>query len=99
MAPIVMASGEDFSGLFNAPGTVGVAVFRSRDKDNLGPVESVLDENNLGTSYASAYATGAGAIVRGYFCHGLYPAGYPTDAHPMPDVSRALGKAALGPNA
>ncbi|MEK7799265.1 MAG: S8 family serine peptidase, partial [Acidobacteriota bacterium] len=63
-APILLAPGDDFSGLFAAPGTTGVAVFRSRDNDNLGPVEAQIDEDNLGTSYASAHATGAGALVR-----------------------------------
>ncbi|PYT36163.1 MAG: hypothetical protein DMF52_08380 [Acidobacteria bacterium] len=94
-APIVMASGEDFSGLFNAPGTVGVAVFRSRDNDNFDPVESQLDEDNAGTSFASAYATGAGAIVRDYFAQGFYPTGNRASADRMPNLSGALVKAAL----
>src|SRR3989449_585974 len=94
-APIVMASGEDFSGLFNAPGTVGVAVFRSRDNDNFDPVESQLDEDNAGTSFASAYATGAAAIVRDYFAQGFYPTGNRASADRMPKLSGALVKAAL----
>ncbi|HKB07369.1 MAG TPA: thrombospondin type 3 repeat-containing protein [Candidatus Polarisedimenticolia bacterium] len=94
-APIVMAAGEDFSGLFNAPGITGVAVFRSRDNDNFGPVEAQLDEGNIGTSYASAYATGAAAIVRDYFAQGFYPTGNRTTADRMSKVSGALVKAAL----
>src|SRR2546428_8440175 len=98
-APVVMASGEDFSGLFNAPGTVGVAVFRSRDNDNINPVEAQLDENNLGTSYASAYATDAGPIVRDYFAQGFYPAGSRETGDPMAELSGALVKAAPGSSA
>ncbi|HYS04579.1 MAG TPA: thrombospondin type 3 repeat-containing protein [Candidatus Dormibacteraeota bacterium] len=94
-APIVMAAGEDFSGLFNAPGTVGVAVFRSRDNDNINPVEAQLDENNLGTSYASAYATGAGAVVRDYFAQGFYPTGSRKTGDRMANLSGSLVKAAL----
>ncbi len=94
-APIVMASGEDFSGLFGAPGTTGVAVIRSRDNDNLAPVESQLDEDNLGTSYASGYAVGAGAIIRDYFAQGYYPTGGRTTADRMSNVSGSLVKAAL----
>src|SRR2546425_6158769 len=96
-APIVMSAGEDYSGLFGAPGTNGVAVFRSRDNDNFQPVEAQLDEDNLGTSYASAYATGAGAIVRDYFAQGFYPSGSRTtnDRLPSPGVSGSLVKAAL----
>jgi len=59
-APILMSVGEDWNGQFNVPLTQGVAVFRSRDNDNVAPVEAELDEANFGTSYASAYATGAG---------------------------------------
>jgi len=94
-APVVMASGEDFSGLFNAPGTVGVAVFRSRDNDNINPVEAQLDEGNLGTSYASAYATGAGAVVRDYFAQGFYPTGNRKTVDRMANLSGSLVKAAL----
>ncbi|PYT10908.1 MAG: hypothetical protein DMF51_16980, partial [Acidobacteria bacterium] len=96
-APLLMSAGEDYSGLFGAPGTTGVAVFRSRDNDNFAPVEAQLDEDNLGTSYASAYATGAGAIVRDYFAQGFYPTGSRTvnDRLPSPGVSGSLVKAAL----
>jgi subtilase family protein/thrombospondin type 3 repeat protein len=94
-APILMASGEDFVGYFGAPGMVGVAVFRSRDDDNVQPVESVIDENNTGTSYSAAFATGAGALVRDYFAQGFYPTGNRITADRMPNVSGALVKAAL----
>src|SRR6185295_11449293 len=52
-------------------------------------------ENNIGTSYASAYATGAAAIVRDYFAQGFYPSGNRTTADRMSKVSGALVKAAL----
>jgi len=94
-APIVTSVGEDFSGVFGAPGVGGVAVFRSRDNDNLAPIEAQLDELNFGTSYAAAYVTGAGAIIRDYFEQGFYPSGNRTAADRMPSVSGALVKAAL----
>src|SRR5204863_7143142 len=52
-------------------------------------------ENNLGTSYASAYATGAGAIVRDYFAQGFYPTGSRKTADRMANLSGSLVKAAL----
>ena len=94
-APIITSVGEDFSGIFGAPGVGGVAAFRSRDNDNFAPVESQLDELNFGTSYAAAYATGAGAIVRDYFAQGFYPTGKRATADRMPAISGALVKAAL----
>jgi hypothetical protein len=94
-APILTSVGEDFNGVFGAPGLGGVAVFRSKDNDNLAPIEAELDELNFGTSYASGYATGAGAIVRDYFAQGFYPSGNRTTADRMPNVSGALVKAAL----
>ena len=94
-APIVTSVGEDFSGVFGAPGVGGVAVFRSRDNDSLAPIESQLDELNFGTSYAAAYVTGAGALIRDYFAQGYYPSGNRTTADRLPAVSGALVKAAL----
>jgi len=94
-APIVTSVGEDFSGVFGAPGVGGVAVFRSRDNDSLAPIESQLDELNFGTSFAAAYATGAGAIIRDYFAQGYYPTGNRATADRLPAVSGALVKAAL----
>ena len=94
-APIITSVGEDFSGVFGAPGVGGVAAFRSRDNDALAPIEAALDELNFGTSYAAGYATGAAAIVRDYFQQGFYPTGNRTTADRMPSVSGALVKAAL----
>jgi hypothetical protein len=94
-APIVTSVGEDFSGVFGAPGVGGVAVFRSRDNDNNTPIEAQLDELNFGTSYSAAYVTGAGAIIRDYFQQGFYPSGNRTTADRMPSLSGALVKAAL----
>jgi hypothetical protein len=94
-APIVMAPGEDFNGIFAVPLTGGVAVLRSSDNDNNEPVESELDELNFGTSFSAAYATGAGALVRDYFAQGFYPTASRNDADRMPDLSGALVKAAL----
>jgi hypothetical protein len=94
-APILLSAGDDFSGLFGAPGTSGVAVLRSRDNNNTGTVEAQIDEGNLGTSFASAYATGAGALVRDYFAQGFYPTGSRTTGNRMPGLSGALVKAAL----
>jgi hypothetical protein len=94
-APILTSVGEDFSGVFGAPGVGGVAVFRSRDNDSLPPIDAQLDELNFGTSYASAYVGGAGAIVRDYFEQGFYPSATRRTADRMPSVSGALVKAAL----
>ncbi len=94
-APIVMSVSEDFNGIFGTPGVGGVAVFRSRDNDNLEPVEAQLDELNIGTSFASAYATGAGALVRDYFAQGFYPSGSRAAPDRMANVSGSLVKAAL----
>jgi hypothetical protein len=58
-------------------------------------VEAQLDELNFGSSYASAFATGAGALVRDYFAQGFYPARNRDPANRMPNVSGALVKAAL----
>jgi hypothetical protein len=95
MAPIVTSIGEDFSGVFGAPGLGGVAAFRSRDNDNQPPVDAQLDELNFGTSFAAAYAGGAGAILRDYFAQGFYPSGTRRTADRQPAVSGALVKAAL----
>ena len=95
MAPIVTSVGEDFSGVFGAPGIGGVAAFRSRDNDNNPPIDAQLDELNFGTSYATAYAGGAGAIVRDYFAQGFYPSATRRSVDRMPSVSGALVKAAL----
>ncbi len=95
MAPLLMSVAEDWSGIFDTPGTQGVAVFRSRDVDNVLPVEAQLDELNTGTSFAAAYVTGAGALVRDYFEQGFYPTGNRSGSNRMPNVSGALVKAML----
>ncbi len=92
-APIILAPGEDYVGYYGAPGIVGVGAFRSTDNDNFGPVESTLDENNIGTSFAAGYAGGAAALMRDYFQQGFYPSGNRTQADRMPAVSGALVKA------
>ncbi len=94
-APLVMSPGEDFNAIFAVPLTGGVAVFRSSDNDNAPPVEKELDELNFGTSYAAAYSTGAGALVRDYLAQGFYPTANRNDADRMPEVSGSLVKAAL----
>ena len=98
MAPIVTAPQFDFLGTPSIyPG--GVAVFRSRDNDNLAPIEAQLDEGNYGTSFAAAYMTGAGAIIRDYFAQGFYPTASRQTADRVPNVSGALVKAALAASA
>jgi hypothetical protein len=97
MAPIVTAPAFD---LIGPPYTGGIAVFRSSDNDNLGPIEAHLDEGNAGTSFASAYVTGAAALLRDYFAQGFYPTGARGPASDrMPNVSGALVKAALAASA
>ena len=96
MAPIVTAPAFD---LIQGPYTAGVAVFRSNDNDNLAPIDAQLDEGNFGSSYAAAYVTGAGAILRDYFAQGFYPTGDRRTAHRMPNLSGAFVKAALAASA
>ncbi|MEK7282306.1 MAG: S8 family serine peptidase, partial [Acidobacteriota bacterium] len=92
MAPIVTATGTDLVPAFEL---ASVAAFRSRDGDNLDPVDAQIDAGNFGTSYAAAYVTGAAAIIRDYFAQGFYPTGGRQAANRVPDVSGALVKAAL----
>ena len=97
MAPILVAPSLD---LLEGPFTTGVAVFRSRDNDNLPPIDAQLDQANFGTSYSSAYVGGAGAVLRDYFAQGFYPTGTRGPAGDrMPRVSGALVKAALAASA
>jgi hypothetical protein len=96
MAPMITAPAFD---LISGPNTAGVAVFRSRDNDNLPPVEAQLDEGNFGTSYAAAYITGAAALIRDYFAQGFHPTGTRIDADRVANVSGALIKAALAASA
>jgi hypothetical protein len=96
MAPMVTAPAVDLMG---GPNTAGVAAFRSRDNDNLPPVEAQLDEGNFGTSFAAAYVTGAAAVIRDYFAQGFHPTGARVDIDRIPNVSGALIKAALAASA
>ena len=92
MAPLVMAPAFD---LIGTPMTAGVAVLRSNDNDNLGPVDAQLDEGNFGSSFSAAYMTGAGAIIRDYFAQGFYPTGERTTANRVSNLSGTVIKAAL----
>jgi len=96
MAPIVMAPAFD---LIQTPYTAAVAVFRSNDNDNLAPIDAQLDEGNFGSSYAAAYMTGAGALIRDYFAQGFYPTGSRVDADRTANLSGAFVKAALAASA
>src|SRR5206468_1522999 len=53
------------------------------------------DDQNYGTSFASAFATAAGAIVRDYFAQGFYPTATRQTLDRMPRVSGSLVRAAL----
>ncbi len=98
MAPIVDAPGSDLG-----PGAFEFSeftAFRSKDDNNLDngpgvPLDREVDEANYGTSYASAAATGAAALIRDYFAQGMYPTGERTTANRVPNVSGALVKASL----
>ncbi len=93
MAPILFAPGSDLIG--NNFETSSIAVFRSRDDDNLIPIDNQIDEGNFGTSYSAANVMGEAALVRDYFAQGLYPTGDRVAANRVPNVSGALVKAAL----
>ena len=95
MAPIVEAPQFDFLGGGGNSYTGAVSVFRSNDNDLLEPIDAQLDEGNYGTSFAAAYVTGAGAIIRDYFAQGFYPTGSRVTANRVPNISGALVKAAL----
>ena len=92
MAPIVMAPATDLIPAFE---TASISAFRSRDNNNVNPVDAQIDEGNFGTSYAAAYITGAGALIRDYFAQGFYPSGDRVTANRVPNVSGALVKAAM----
>ncbi|MBI4169371.1 MAG: S8 family serine peptidase, partial [Acidobacteria bacterium] len=94
-APLLMAVGVDGSGLFGYPLFQAAATNRSRDNDNLDPVENEIDDQNSGTSFAAGYATAAGAVVRDYLAQGFYPTGTRIAADRMPRVSGSLVRAAL----
>ncbi|HYV85086.1 MAG TPA: thrombospondin type 3 repeat-containing protein [Patescibacteria group bacterium] len=94
-APIIMAPGTDGSGLFAYPGFITAATNRSRDNDNLGPVDNQIDESNTGTSFSAGFATAAGAVIRDYFAQGFYPTGSRQTADRMPTLSGSAVRAAL----
>src|SRR5262249_46424547 len=86
-APLVMAPGTAGWGLFASPGFITAATNRSRDNDNLAPVDNQIDEANTGTSFSAGFATAAGAIIRDYFAQGFYPTGTRQTADRMPTLS------------
>ncbi|MCP3981018.1 MAG: S8 family serine peptidase [bacterium] len=95
VAPQLMAPGNDFGDT----GVNGATSCRSDDADQAGPVQCDVGTGQVGTSYATAAAAGAGALVRDWFAQGFYPDGTTSDAaNPadiVPDVSGALLKAVL----
>jgi hypothetical protein len=99
MAPMILGVGADLTGFFFGPNTVSAAVWKSRDNDNLGPVDAVVDETNYGTSYSSAEIAGVAALIRDYLAQGFYPTGTRVDADRMPNVSGALVKAGIAASA
>jgi hypothetical protein len=92
MAPIITAPASDIIPTFE---TASIAVFRSRDNDNIDPVDAQIDEGNFGSSFSAAGVTGAAAIIRDYFAQGFYPTGERVAANRIAGVSGALVKAAL----
>ena len=94
-APLVMAPGTDGSNLFAYPLFITAATNRSRDNDNLAPVDNQIDEGNTGTSFSAGFATAAGALVRDYFAQGFYPTAGRVTVDRMPTVSGSLVRAAL----
>ncbi|HZM70317.1 MAG TPA: thrombospondin type 3 repeat-containing protein [Candidatus Cryosericum sp.] len=99
MAPMIVAVGADVPGFFFGVNTISAAAWKSRDNDNLGPVDAVLDETNYGTSYSSAEIAGVGALIRDYLAQGFYPTGTRVDTDRMPNVSGPLVKAAIAASA
>ena len=99
MAPMVVGVGADLSGFFFGPNTVSAAVWKSRDNDNNGPVDAMLDDTNYGTSYSTAEVAGVAALIRDYLAQGFYPTGARVDADRMPSLSGPLVKAAIAASA
>ena len=99
MAPMIVGVGADLNGFFFGPNTVSVAAWKSRDNDNVAPVDAVLDETNYGTSYSSAEIAGVAALVRDYLAQGFYPTGSRVTADRMPNLSGAFVKAAIAASA
>src|SRR6185503_7571412 len=99
MAPMVVGVGADLNGFFFGPNTVSAAVWKSKDNDNLPPVDAVLDDTNYGTSYSTAEIAGIAALIRDYLAQGFYPTGARVDADRLPSPSGPLVKAALAASA
>jgi hypothetical protein len=99
MAPMILGVGADVTDYWLGPNVGSIAVWRSKDNDNLSPVEAILDQNNFGTSYASGEAAGAGALIRDYFAQGFYPTGGRSTTDRIATVSGPLVKAALAASA
>jgi Thrombospondin type 3 repeat len=99
MAPMILGVGADVTGFFFGPNTVSVAVWKSRDNDNLAPVDAVLDDINYGTSYAAGEIAGVGALIRDYFAQGFYPTGSRQTTDRVANVSGPLVKAAIAASA
>jgi subtilase family protein/thrombospondin type 3 repeat protein len=94
-APIIMGVGGDSTGFFFSPNTVSAAVWKSKDNDNLEPVDAVLDDINFGSSFAAAEIAGVAALIRDYFAQGFYPTGTRVTTDRIPNVSGPLVKAAI----
>ncbi len=94
-APILLGVGADITGFFGSPNTVSVAVWRSKDNDNSGNVDAVLDDINFGTSYAAGEIAGVAALIRDYFNQGFYPTGMRNGSDRISTESGALVKAML----
>ncbi len=94
-APLVVGVAADGTGFFNSPNTISHAVWRSRDNDNLPPVDAILDDANFGTSFASAEVAGVAALIRDYLAQGFYPTGAKLTTDRVPNVSGPLVKAAI----
>src|SRR5262249_24859354 len=86
-APLVVGVAADGTGFFNAPNTISHAVWRSRDNDNAGTVDAILDDANFGTSFAAAEVAGVAALIRDYFAQGFYPSGTRVTNDRVPNLS------------
>ncbi|HEU4403032.1 MAG TPA: thrombospondin type 3 repeat-containing protein, partial [Candidatus Polarisedimenticolia bacterium] len=99
MAPMILGVGADITGFYGGPNTIAVAVWRSRDNDQSGPVDALLDDTNFGTSYSAGEIAGVAAIIRDYFAQGFYPTGARDDNDRVPTLSGPLVKAAIAASA
>jgi hypothetical protein len=97
--PDLMAPGDDPYGTGSNMGLDSEYACKSNDNDQSGGVICDLTEGSSGTSFASAAATGASALVRDYFAQGFYPDGTSTnddnDSDKIFNLSGALVKAIL----